>query len=332
MARWGDYYGWRPYVPVAQRRAKAQRHAEKLAKKGRKLQPVEITGRAIATTFWGKAWCDNLESYSDFENRLPRGRTYARNGSIVDLQIASGRVRAIVSGSEIYQVRVDITPLSAALWKKIKADCGQSIDSLIDLLQGRFSRGVMARLTRKQDGLFPKPNEIKMSCSCPDWAGLCKHLAAVLYGVGARLDSSPELLFLLREVDHLELIGQAVDRANLDAALSGSQGDALASEGLGEIFGIDLEGSSAPAAGAASIPSETKARRPRRKAAAAENEPVRVIGPIRVKVARPASTKSPKKTAAATKPVKVGAKRSGKVSIAVKPLGKKPKASPRRKK
>ncbi len=232
---------WRPYVSVAKRKAKAKRHVTKLAKKGRRVLPVEIAGRKIATTFWGTAWCDNLESYSDFENRLPRGRTYVRNGSVIDLQIKRGCVTAIVSGSEIYEIKIDVSPVNKACWKKIKQDCSRSIDSLIDLLQGQFATGVMERLTRQEGGLFPKPKEISVRCSCPDWAVLCKHAAAALYGVGARLDSAPEMLFLLRGVDHLDLISQAVDGANLDAALACGKSGPLAGEDLGELFGIEME-------------------------------------------------------------------------------------------
>jgi hypothetical protein len=234
-------WGWRPYVPVAQRRAKAAAYAARLAKKeNRALCPVQLPGRKITTTFWGQAWCDNLERYSDFANRLPRGRTYVRNGSVIDLQIENGRIKAIVSGSEIYHVTIQISTLPRALWKAIQQDCAQSIDSLMDLLQGRFDEGVMARLTQKEGGLFPRPNEIKMTCSCPDWAGLCKHVAAVLYGAGARMDSDPEMLFKLRNVDHLELVGTAVAAENLDRTLSSGSGKVLAGD-LGEIFGIELE-------------------------------------------------------------------------------------------
>src|ERR1700674_3718983 len=102
------YYGWGPYVSLAERKRRAGREAEKLRKKGRPASPVTVEGRTIARTFWGKAWCDNLERYSDFENRLPRGRTYVRNGSVVDLRIAPGQVAALVSGSTIYEVRVSV--------------------------------------------------------------------------------------------------------------------------------------------------------------------------------------------------------------------------------
>ncbi len=236
------YGGWRPYVPVAKRRAKAAAYAARLSKKeNRALCPVIIAGRKIASSFWGQAWCDNLERYSDFANRLPRGRTYARNGSVIDLQIDRGKVNSIVSGSEIYRIKIEIAVLKKGLWNRLKRECSNSIDSLLDLLQGRFDRGVMQRLTQPADGLFPQPKEIKMRCSCPDWAGLCKHLAATLYGVGARLDASPELLLTLRGVDHLELIGEAVGTTNLERALSTTTGATLGNAELSELFGIDIE-------------------------------------------------------------------------------------------
>jgi hypothetical protein len=262
-----SWYGeWRPYVPVHQRRAKATAFAAKLAKKEKRaLSPVTLEGRKIAHSFWGQAWCDNLEGYSDFENRLPRGRSYVRNGSVIDLQIESGQIKAIVSGSDIYHVTINIETLPRALWERIKRDCSQSIDSLIDLLQGRFDQGVMGRLSQREDGLFPKPKEIKMKCSCPDWATMCKHVAAVLYGVGARLDTDPEMLFKLRKVDHLELVGSAVAGDNLDRTLAGGSGDALGGD-LGEIFGIDIE-----AAPASKPPA-------RRKRTAATPEPVLAAG------------------------------------------------------
>ncbi|MGH9353329.1 MAG: SWIM zinc finger family protein, partial [Terriglobia bacterium] len=205
---WSDW-GWRPYVSVAERRRKAAREMEKLRKKGHAVSPVLIEGRAITKTFWGKAWCDNLEGYSDFANRLPRGRAYVRNGSVVDLQIAPREVTALVSGSDIYKVVVRVTPVSKARWTSICKDCSGAIDSLVELLQGRFSKGVMERICRQKTGLFPSPAEIKLSCSCPDWASMCKHVAAVLYGIGARLDQQPELLFKLHEVDEKELIANA---------------------------------------------------------------------------------------------------------------------------
>ena len=204
-----DYFGWKPYVPVAARRRQAAREVAKLGKKGRQISPVVIDGRKIVKTFWGKAWCDNLERYSDFANRLPRGRTYVRNGSVVDLQIAPGAVTAMVSGSELYRTEVKVAAVPKARWRDVCRDCSGAIDSIVELLQGRFSDGVMVRICHEKTGLFPSPAEITFTCSCPDWASMCKHVAAVLYGIGARLDEQPDLLFALRKVDQQDLIARA---------------------------------------------------------------------------------------------------------------------------
>jgi uncharacterized Zn finger protein len=243
------YYesGWRRYVSVAERRGKAAREMEKLRKKGHPVSPVVIAGRTIAKTFWGKAWCDNLERYSDYANRLPRGRTYVRNGSVVDLQITSGEVSALVSGSEIYKVTVKVTPVSKAHWKSICVDCAGAIDSLIELLQGRFSKGVMERLCQQRTGLFPSPNEIKLSCSCPDWADMCKHVAAVLYGIGAQLDHQPELLFKLHQVDEKQLIAKAGKELPLARKAPAAE-KALGSDDLSEIFGLEMAQTADPEA------------------------------------------------------------------------------------
>jgi len=259
-----DYYGWRPYVSVAERRRKAAKEMAKLKKKGHPVSPVVVEGRTIVKTFWGKAWCENLERYSDFANRLPRGRTYVRNGSVFDLQIAPGEIKALVSGSEIYEVAVKVAPVAKARWRSICQDCAGAIDSLIELLQGRFSKGVMERVCRQKTGLFPSPDEIQLSCSCPDWAGMCKHVAAVLYGIGARLDHQPELLFRLHSVDEKDLIagaGKALPQAKRSPAAS----KVLGGEDLAAMFGLDM----APGAGADSgVPGATAAKPKRAKARA----------------------------------------------------------------
>jgi uncharacterized Zn finger protein len=235
------YWGWRPYVSAAERRGQAVREMEKLKKRGHPVSPVVVDGRAIAETFWGKAWCENLERYSDFANRLPRGRTYVRNGSVIDLQIAPREVKAFVSGSEIYSVTVNVAPVSKARWKSICKDCAGAIDSLIELLQGRFSKGVMERICRQKTGLFPSPDEIEFSCSCPDMAWMCKHVAAVFYGIGARLDRQPELLFRLHELDEKDLIARA--GKSLPLAKKGPPPKTvLAGEDLSGLFGLEMAG------------------------------------------------------------------------------------------
>lgn len=235
-----SWWGFKPYVSVAQRQAKAKRHAEKLAKHGHVCCPVTVQGRKIAKTFWGKAWCDHLASYSDFANRLPRGRTYVCNGSVIDLRIAPGKIEAIVSGSEIYDVKINIKPLPANTWADIKRQCAGQIASLVELLQGKLSKGVMEIITRRDGGMFPAaPKEISLDCSCPDWADMCKHVAAVLYGIGARFDEHPELLFTLRGVDHMDLIEQA-GQAPLTTSADGGQRETVAEQDLADVFGIEL--------------------------------------------------------------------------------------------
>jgi uncharacterized Zn finger protein len=234
------YGGWAPYVPVAERRAKAQRKLKSLEKKGRICHPVAIEGRAITRTFWGKKWCDNLEAYSDYANRLPRGRTYVRNGSVVDLQITTGQITALVSGSEIYEISIVVRALETKRWQSILRECAGKVASLVELLQGRLSSAVMEVVTRHGTGLFPVPKQIDFRCSCPDSASMCKHIAATLYGVGTRLDSQPELLFQLCHVDPLELIRQAGSTPVTDAQTALSQHQQLDTSDLSALFGIEL--------------------------------------------------------------------------------------------
>ncbi len=234
-----DWY-YPPYISVHERRAKAATVASQLAKRGRALSPVVITGtgRKMAHSFWGQAWCRHLESFSDFANRLPRGRSYARHGAVIDLQIARGKITAQIMGSQLYQATLKVQPLAPARWQAIKQSCAGQIDTLVELVQGRLADSVMRVITDRDQGLFPTPKEISLDCSCPDWAGLCKHLAAVLYGVGSRLDTQPELLFLLRGVDHLDLLEQAASAGAL--ATTGKSGTGLADAELADVFGIDI--------------------------------------------------------------------------------------------
>ncbi|RYD73014.1 MAG: hypothetical protein EOP84_22210 [Verrucomicrobiaceae bacterium] len=237
---WGYY---QPYVSVAEKRRRAEKEAAKLAKKsGGVLSPVCIEGRKIASTFWGKAWCDNLESYSDYAYRLPRGRSYVRNGCVIDLKISECAIDAMVSGSKLYKVKIRIKPVRREIWNDLKEESAGQIGSLIDLLQGKLSRAVMEIMTRKGDGLFPAPSEIDLRCSCPDSASMCKHVAAVLYGVGARLDEHPELLFVLRDVDQKELITQAAGSIAATPESAAKSEEILEDDNLASVFGIDLDG------------------------------------------------------------------------------------------
>jgi uncharacterized Zn finger protein len=219
------------YISTAERRRKAEREASKL--KG--ASPVVISGTRIAETFWGKSWCQNLERYSDYANRLPRGRTYVRSGCVVDLQISSGVAKARVSGSRLYDVEVKVSPIPDQRWKAVCVDCAGAIESLVELLEGRFSKLTMERLCRQKTGLFPTPSELKFDCSCPDSARMCKHIAAVLYGIGARLDEKPELLFTLRKVDQQGLITNASQRMTKPKT-----NKVLENQNLSELFDIEI--------------------------------------------------------------------------------------------
>lgn len=263
MGRYDYYGGWAPYVSVAQRQRQARQKLAALSKKGHNCQPIVIEGRAIAKSFWGKAWCDNLESYSDYSNRLPRGRSYVRNGCVIDLRVETGKVKALVSGSDVYNVEIGVQPLEATRWDAIIKECSGKIDSLVELLEGRLSKSVMETVTRHGEGLFPLPRQISMRCSCPDGASMCKHVAAVLYGVGARLDDAPALLFQLRHVDPQELTRQI---GRMSALPSSHTPGALDGSDLSTLFGIDLaEAHVVSTLASAASAKTTKAAAPRRK-------------------------------------------------------------------
>ena len=277
---------WKPYVPVGQRRQKAAGERARLAAAGQGTAPVIIKGRAIASTPWGKAWCEYLERYSDYANRLPRGRTYVRNGSVFDLQITPGQVVARVSGSSIYRTSITVQPVPGAKWRQICADCAGGIDSVVELLRGRLAKSVMDRLCRQDDGLFPAPRDIRFDCSCPDSAVMCKHVAAVLYGVGARLDHQPELLFTLRQVDAADLLSQA-GTGVVTAAGAGER--TLAEDDLGALFGLDMDPASALGAPA---------------------PPTRPVRPAPPAPRKPPNAPAPRKPAAPATPRKAPAKRA----------------------
>jgi uncharacterized Zn finger protein len=255
------FFRWKPYVPVAARREKAANTAAKLAKKGQTLSPVTASRGAIAKSFWGKSWCENLERYSDYANRLPRGRTYLRNGSVIDLKIGAGEATAQVIGSSLYRIKVKISGVAGAHWQSITLDCARSIDTLVELLQGQLSASVMERITRPGTGLFPSPKEISFSCSCPDSAAMCKHIAATLYGIGARLDAEPELLFGLRKVDAKELIARAGEGDALPQKAPRAA-RILDSSKLADVFGIDLPGVEPKSAGKTPAKTAVKRKRP----------------------------------------------------------------------
>ncbi len=326
MGRYYDSY-WPPYVPVAERQRRAAQKIAKMKKSGQDVSPVEIVGRKIAATFWGDAWCRNLEAYSDYANRLPRGRTYVRNGLVLDLQIDAGRVRALVSGTKLYTLAIKIKTLPKKKWTEIKTQCAGQIDSLVELLQGSFSKSVMEIVSRKGEGLFPSPQEITLSCSCPDWASMCKHVAATLYGVGARLDHEPELLFTLRGVDPTEMVEAAVGQPT--AAGKAPRGRVLETDQLSSVFGIEIDmhgvspdTSLAPPAPAKRIGRAAKSREPAAskttKKKAAKPKTTRMSATSERTAAKPKTTRKSVTSEKATAKRKNTAKRASRTNTAAK--------------
>ena len=250
MRYYGGYGGFPRYVSVAEKRARARRKFEQLKKKHPGIRPVTIEGNTLVRTWWGKAWNGNLGKYADYANRIGRGRSYLRHGAVLDLQIEPGEVHALVQGSQgsPYKVTIKIKPISAPVWKEIKTACTGQLASLQELLAGRFPKGLTELFTAKGSGLFPAPQEIDFQCSCPDYAYMCKHVAAVLYGIGTRLDEDPGLFFVLRKVKMDDLITQTV-RDKSESLLRQAKkktSRVIEDADLGEVFGIEMESGPTP--------------------------------------------------------------------------------------
>ncbi|MBP6984975.1 MAG: SWIM zinc finger family protein [Alphaproteobacteria bacterium] len=235
MGRYDNFYP--EYVPVAEKKKQAEKKIAALRKKGMDIQPVVIEGQAIAKTYWGKAWCKHLETYKDYAYRLDRGRSYVRHGAVIDLKLEPCAIHAQVNGSSLYKVKIKIDPVQSARWQSILDSCSGKIGSLIELLQGKFSANVMEIMTNAETGLFPGQKEIKFECDCPDYALMCKHVAAVLYGIGARIDNNPEDLFSLRKADYADLVA----KAGAMTAIQHELDPGLADGDISALFGIEMD-------------------------------------------------------------------------------------------
>jgi uncharacterized Zn finger protein len=228
---------WFQYESTFEKKQRMERELRKRAAQGEVLTPLELSAnkRKIAGTFWGRSWCQHIESYRDYENRLPRARSYLRQGSVFNLEVEQGKIRAQVAGSTLYDVEITIKPMEEKAWAGIQQACAGQVGSLLDLLGGQLGSGVMAVISDKERGLFPSPREIRFNCSCPDYASLCKHSGAVLYGVAVKFDADPALFFRLRGVDPSELLASGADQTLSPAAEA-----ALDGEDLSALFGIDF--------------------------------------------------------------------------------------------
>ena len=205
-----SWYDFPVYKPVGDLKSECQSFIKQYKKNNNNIQPVIIEGKKIATTWWGEAWNKNLEKYSDYDNRLSRGRTYVRSGCVIDLKIYETEVIALVKGSSLYTVRVRIAPLLQAKEKALSQKCIDKIENINDLVAGNFPKELAELFQDKKNGLFPSSREIHFSCDCPDDARMCKHVAAVLYGIGRRFDDDPMLFFKLRKINIRELIKNSI--------------------------------------------------------------------------------------------------------------------------
>jgi len=262
MRYWNKYGGYPEYVSVAEKKEKAARKLKQLQKKRPGVKPVILEGKVLARTWWGKSWNQNLERYADYSNRIDRGRSYVRHGAVLDLSIDVGAVTALVAGSAAkpYEVKVKIKALGAAQWAAIKKQCDGRLKSLQDLLAGKFPKELSEIFLTEGKGLFPLPKEISFACSCPDWASMCKHVAATLYGIGARLDEDPSLFFALRGVCKDDLVAEAIQdkTAELLAKTKRKSSRAIEDADLSSIFGLDLDTSPAVLVREKSKPSRKK--------------------------------------------------------------------------
>jgi uncharacterized Zn finger protein len=268
---WGNWSGFAPYVSKAQKIRQAEKARAALAKKGIILEPVIINCRDITRTWWGKTWAQNLERYADYSNRIPRGRSYVRTGAVLDLKISQNTITALVSGScaQPYKINIGIASLNKNAENALMEKSRSSLASMQSLLAGEFPTDLKEEFFKQGTGLFPSPNEIKLNCSCPDWADMCKHVAAALYGTAARLDEKPELFFLLRGIKIDDFVGKMVkqesekmlkkSKAKTERVLTGNAAD------MSSLFGIQME----------SVPIAKAEVKPHVKVKAKENLPVK---------------------------------------------------------
>ena len=298
-------YGYPEYVSVGERRAKAEKKIQQLKKKNSDISPVIINGTKIAHSWWGISWNKNLESYADYSNRIGRGRSYVRHGSVLDLKIKAGEILSLVQGStsKPYEVKISISKIKSSVWQKILSECQGQIDSLQTIVDGKLPKTMETVLTQPRSGMFPAPDEIHLNCSCPDSAYMCKHIAATLYGVGARLDHDPSLFFTLRGVKMKDLVSQAVKgeaETLLQRAKKKSSGRIISEADLSATFGIDMDLPSSPSPRkkrTRSVPPPkptspgTSTKRPGRKKAVPSSIPAQPATQAKKATSPPANTK-----------------------------------------
>lgn len=248
---WGSNGGFGPYISKAEKIERAEKVKIKLMKKkGVILEPIALESQVIARTWWGKSWNNNLERYADFQYRLGRGRSYVRCGSVIDLKIIANEINALVMGSDSspYTIKVKIDKLDNKSQSSLMEKSRTSLDSMHSLLAGEFPMDLKDEFFKQGTGIFPTPKELHFNCSCPDVAKMCKHVAAAMYGVSARLDQKPELFFLLRGVNIDDFVNTLIEKERekiLTRAKTKSSRSIVAdTDEISELFGIDVDDNS----------------------------------------------------------------------------------------
>ena len=237
---------FRDYVSVGERAARARRKIVQLQKKKKDINPVVIEGNKIANSWWGKAWINHLESYADYDNRVPRGRSYVKNGLVIHLSIKEGEIESMVmgTGSQPYKITISMKKISKKKWDHIKELSRKNISTLSDLLTGNLPKELAQVFSDCNEGIFPTLREISFDCSCPDWASMCKHVSAALYALGSRLDKEISLFFQLRGVDIQDLVQSVVqsESTHLQQIVPTHSAETLelADSKLAQLFNIKL--------------------------------------------------------------------------------------------
>lgn len=235
------------YISISDQKAMALKSKKRLEKNlNRSLEPIILASTKLATSWWGKMWNTNLERYAEYSNRIGRGKTYVKNELVIDLQIEESKVFAYVQGKrrDPYQIAIYIDPTKPGLIEQIKEKCQGKLDTVEELLEGKFSKEISSIFMIQGAGLFPEPKEIKFRCSCPDYTSCCKHVSAVLYGIGSKLDVNPLLFFTLRGInldDFLKDVIISKTENILDKGIKCKSKRIIDNANIEDLFDIDLD-------------------------------------------------------------------------------------------
>ncbi len=217
---WHHYY---EYYPRSQAR-KAQGGIKAQSKRGQ-----------FGQSWWAKRWIQVLESFT-IGARLGRGRSYARSGQVLSIDIEEGLVKAKVQGSRStpYQITIQVKTLDKADWGKLIGILSKQVIFAAKLLAGEMPENIEDAFVEAKLTLFPdKRGDLKTDCSCPDWSNPCKHIAAVYYLLGEEFDRDPFLIFKLRGMERQTLLSLLSGSEAAAKKPRGRKGSAV-SEGVSE--------------------------------------------------------------------------------------------------